>query len=78
MYYEDYSIDILYGGVIQWCEQFNGEWSLTLLYYTVKLIERFQIQIERLTILFYSSGFVSFSRGLHFRYCRRWRNNTAV
>jgi len=79
MFYEDFFIDILYGGQVQWCwSKMFKEWSLRLLYYKVKLLKQLKAQVKQVKVLFYSSGFVSFVRGLHFRFCKRWRNYNAT
>jgi len=98
MFYEDYSLDILYGGKVQrcwileivrwnkhfinlsgivvtWLEPiYERVWGFRLIYYKVKLLKQLKAQIEQLKIVFYSSGFVSFARGLHFNWCKRWKN----
>jgi len=75
IYYEEFFINILRGGKVQWCWCVHfKEWVLRLLYYEVKFVQRLESQIKQLKILFYYSGFISFTRGLHFNWCKRWKN----
>lgn len=63
------------GITFTWLEPVYEEvWGLRLLYYRVKLLAQVKSQVEQLKIFGYWSGFVSFMRGLHFRFCKRWRN----
>jgi len=78
-YYEDFFFNIQCDGIVQWCwsKRFK-EWALRLLYYKVKFLQQIQEQIKQLEILDYYAGFVSFSRGLHFRFCKRWKNYETI
>lgn len=72
MYYEDFFIEILCGGKVQWCwnRRFR-EWSLRLLYYKVKTIPQLKSQVLQRKPQFYCSGFVSRNRGLHWNSKRK-------
>jgi len=76
MYYEDYFIDIRYGGKVQWCysKRFK-EWSLRLLYYKVRSIKQLKAQVTQLQVSFLHSSFVSHERGLHWHRAPRLRRN---
>lgn len=71
MYYEDFFVEILCGGYVQWCysKRFR-EWSLRLLYYKTRKRQRVKSQVLQRKPQFYCSGFVSRGRGLHSRYGR--------
>jgi len=76
MYYEDYFIDILLGGHVQWCysKRFRM-WSFNLLYYKTRKQQRVRSQVLQHKPPFYCSGFVSRERGLHRTFqCRLARN----
>lgn len=76
MYYEDYFVEILCGGHVQWCysKRFR-EWSLRLLYYKACKRQQVKSQVLQRKPPFYCSGFVSRERGIHRNFQRRLARN---
>lgn len=72
MYFEDYFVEILLGGKVQWCysKRFR-EWSLRLLYYKTTTAARVNSQVLQRKPQFYYSGFVSRERGRHWNSRRK-------
>jgi len=75
-FYEDFGLDILLGGKVQWCYNKKlQEWGWSLLYYKVKSRLQLKSQVVQLKPPVRCSGFVLPSRGRHWHRVSRLRRN---
>lgn len=77
------TVNIIWDRQLRCCEQitsvwltpvYKRAWSLQLLYYIPRDFQNSKGQVQHLQRLFYTAGVMSRTRGLHFNYCKRWRN----